>query len=242
MELYTTVNYQHTSNLLTADRWLRELEQHPLIALDFEVAVRYTDTDLAHFQSIVDSPTSTNLERRNAQSKLRATALDHPSHCTVTHLSAAWSETDAYVFVITSPKLLNRIMNWLVTTTVTQVWHNASFDMKYVYHHTGKFPIHLEDSQVLAKCILNHVETYKAKTKLKELAGHKFGDWGISADNFSLSQMHEPHVIRYAATDACATYWLWNSIQSYLASTYSEPTYPDHQIAEAHNLHPEGLV
>ena len=169
MDLSIQVNYEATSNLLEADTWLRNLEKYSIISCDFEVAVRYTDTDLAHFQSIVDSPTSTNLERRNAQSKLRATALDHPSHCTVTHLSAAWSETDAYVFVITSPKLLNRIMNWLVTTTVTQVWHNASFDMKYVYHHTGKFPIHLEDSQVLAKCILNHVETDKARTGLKEL-------------------------------------------------------------------------
>ena len=125
MELSTTVNYQHTSNILTADRWLRELEQHPLIALDFEVAVRYTDTDLAHFQSIVDSLTSTNLERRNAQSKLRATALDHPSHTTITHLSAAWSETDAYVFILDNPCITKRILYWLTHTLTTQVWHNA---------------------------------------------------------------------------------------------------------------------
>ena len=216
MELSIPVNFQSTSNLLTADRWLRELESHPIISCDFETAIRYTPTDLAHFQSIIDSPDSSHLAKRQAQSCLRATALDHPSHTTITHLSVAWSESDAYVFIINSPKLLNRILTWLTTTTVTQIWHNASYDFRQIHYRTGKFPPSFEDTQLLAKCILNHVETYKAKTGLKELAGHKFGDWGISSDNFTLSQQFEPHVLRYAATDACATYWLWNSIQNHL--------------------------
>ena len=216
MELSIPVNFQSTSNLLTADRWLRELESHPIISCDFETAIRYTPTDLAHFQSIIDSPDSSHLAKRQAQSCLRATALDHPSHTTITHLSVAWSESDAYVFIINSTKLLNRILTWLTTTTVKQVWHNFSYDGKLIHHFTGKFPHDVEDTQLLAKCILNHVETYKARTGLKELAGHKFGDWGISADNFTLNQQFDPNVLRYAATDACATYWLWTSIQSYL--------------------------
>ena len=216
MELSIPVNFQSTSNLLEADRWLRELESRPILALDFETAVRYTSTDLAHFQSIIDSSDSSHLAKRQAQACLRATALDHPSHVTITHLSVAWSESDAYVFIINSTKLLNRILTWLTTTTVKQVWHNFSYDGKLIHHFTGKFPHDVEDTQLLAKCILNHVETYKARTGLKELAGHKFGDWGISADNFTLNQQFDPSVLRYAATDACATYWLWTSIQSYL--------------------------
>ena len=219
MELSIPVNFQSTSNLLEADRWLRELESRPILALDFETAVRYTPTDLAHFQSIIDSPDSSHLAKRQAQACLRATALDHPSHVTITHLSVAWSESDAYVFIINSTKLLNRILTWLTTTTVKQVWHNFSYDGKLIHHFTGKFPHDVEDTQLLAKCILNHVETYKARTGLKELAGHKFGDWGISADNFTLNQQFDPNVLRYAATDACATYWLWNSIQTYLHHT-----------------------
>ncbi len=222
MDLSIPVNFQSTSNLLEADRWLRELESHPLIACDFETAIRYTPTDLARFQSIIDSPDSSHLAKRQAQACLRATALDHPSHVTITHLSVAWSESDAYVFIINSTKLLNRILTWLTTTAVKQVWHNFSYDGKLIHHFTGKFPHDVEDSQLLAKCILNHVETYKARTGLKELAGHKFGDWGISSDNFTLSQQFEHHVLRYAATDACATYWLWNSIQNYLKPTLME--------------------
>ena len=103
----------------------------------------------------------------------------------------------------------------------------SSYDFRQIHYRTGKFPLNFEDTQLLAKCILNHVETYKAKAGLKELAGHRYGDWGISADNFSLSQMHEPHVIRYAATDACATYWLWNSIHNYLKEQEDANTFED---------------
>ncbi len=223
MELSTPVNFQFTSNLLTADSWLRELDTHPILALDFETAVRYTPADYASFQSTIDSPLSTHLEKRAAQAKLRATALDHPTHLTITHLSVAWSPSDAYVFVITSTKLLNRILTWLTTSTTTQVWHNFSYDGRIIHYLTGKFPHHVEDTQLLAKTILNHVEVFKAKTSLKELAAHRYGDWAISSDNFSLAQMHEPHVIRYAAIDSCATFWLWTSINSYLETANVSP-------------------
>ena len=87
-----------------------------------------------------------------------------------------------------------------------------SYDFRHLYYHTGKFPTNYEDTQLLAKSIINHVDTFKARTGLKELAGRWYGDWGISSDNFTLDQMYEPHVIRYAAIDACATYQLWNYI------------------------------
>jgi len=41
-----------------------------------------------------------------------------------------------------------------------------------------------------------------------------YGDWGISTDNFNMSQMYDPKVLRYAATDACATFWLWQYINN----------------------------
>lgn len=218
------VNYQVTSNVNEADRWLRFLETQPLIACDFEVAIRYTSDELAYFQSIVDDESQPKLARIDARSKLQATALDHPSHTTLTHLSVAWSESNAYVFILDNVKITRRILYWLTHTEVKQVWHNLSFDARQIHYRTGLFPINYEDSQLAAKCILNHVETYKAKTGLKELAGHMFGDWGISADNFTLAQMYEPHVLKYAATDACACYWLWNSIQTYIKDSNANST------------------
>jgi ribonuclease D len=110
----------------------------------------------------------------------------------------------------------NLLLRFLVSTPIQQIWHNASFDFRHIHYYTNQFPPNYDDSQILAKTLINHVETYKAKTGLKELAGYKYGSWGISADNFSIEQMYEPHVLKYAATDACATFWLWSYLQDYL--------------------------
>ena len=89
-----------------------------------------------------------------------------------------------------------------------------SYDFKHIYYYTKRFPINYEDTQILAKTLINHVNTFKAKTGLKELAGHMYGSWGISSDNFDLSRMYDEHVLKYAAIDSCATLWLWNYINS----------------------------
>lgn len=203
------VNYQYTSNIREANQWLRELSQHPVIACDFEVATRYTPQERDDFQSILDDPASSWISQVTARSSLAATALDHPSHCTITHFQAAWSETDSYVFIITSKSMMRRILTYLTTTPQLQIWHNLSYDAKHIMYHTGKFPINYEDTQILAKTLLNHVEVHKAKTGLKDLAGHWYGSWGISADNFTLDNLFDASLIKYAATDPCATYKLW---------------------------------
>lgn len=206
------VNYRSTSTAYTAKTILQTIKQYDTIACDFEVAIRYTADQLSKWQALIESGTLSKLEALNLRSKINATALDHPSHCTLTHCSIATSPETAYVFILDNSSITKLILNFLTTTTQTQIWHNASYDFRHLYYHTGKFPTNYEDTQLLAKSIINHVDTFKARTGLKELAGRWYGDWGISSDNFTLAQMYEPHVIRYAAIDACATYQLWNYI------------------------------
>lgn len=207
------VNYQSTNNAFTAQKWLANLPS--LFAADFEVANKYTKEERAVFAHTVETSLD-RLERVTAQAKLDSNQLGHPSHNELTHLSIAWSESDAYVLIIDNRSMLHVVLNFLTRTTSTQVWHNLSYDGKYIQYLTGKFPINYEDTQILAKTILNHVDTYKANTGLKQLAGHKYGGWGISSDNFTKEQMYDNHVLLYAATDACATYWLWTQIQANL--------------------------
>jgi len=100
----------------------------------------------------------------------------------------------------------------------------ASFDFKHIHYYTGRMPLNYEDTQIRAKCLINHVDTWKANTGLKQLAGHIYGDWGISSDNFTIDQMHEDHVIKYACIDACATYWLYNAISRKVSNVLSSNT------------------
>ena len=211
------VTYEAVTSLYRANQILQSLDV-PLIACDFETAITLTASERAELEALLltDIP---KLERIRINAQLSATALDHPSYSTITHFQLAHSDNFAYVFIINSPQMLKRITTWLVTTSIKQVWHNASYDFQRLYYYTNKFPLNYEDTALLAKCILNHVNTNLATVGLKELAGKWYGAWSVSPDNFDLSQQYDDKLLLYSATDACATYKLWHSIQSHLDST-----------------------
>jgi hypothetical protein len=131
-------------------------------------------------------------------------------------MSLAYSETEAYVFIFDNQEIQDTVLDWVVTTPIKQVWHNLCFDGKHILHNTGKLPTDYEDSQILAKTLLNHVDNSKSATGLKHLMGYKFGAWAVSSDNFTLVNMYSPELIHYAATDAVSTLCLWNEITSFL--------------------------
>ena len=140
------------------------------------------------------------------------TGLGHPSKETITHLALATSPNEAIVFIVDNPIMEKLLLNWLITTEIKQVWHNLSYDGKFIFHRTGMLPKDYEDTQLLAKTLLNHVDVFKANSGLKELAGHAYGTWAIAPDHFGIEKMRDEKVLKYAATDACATYYLWNQI------------------------------
>jgi DNA polymerase I-like protein with 3'-5' exonuclease and polymerase domains len=213
MSKIISVSYKSTSNAYTASRWLSSLP--PLIACDFETAVKYTPQELALFREELE----TNPPKERAiylQAALKADGLSHPSHTTLTHFSCATSEDTAFVLILDSMTMIRYLLNFLVTTPIKQIWHNASFDLRHIHYHTHKFPIDFEDTQLLTKSLLNHVETYQSSAKLKELVGFKYGPWGISSDNFDRAHRYDEEVLKYAATDAAATYYLWQHLQNHI--------------------------
>lgn len=212
-----SITYKATDEYNTAKQWFEDIDKnYSIVGVDFEAAVRYSDEEIAEAKSELELTNPEFYKRLELQQIINATALSHPSKAFPTHLSIGLSETEAKVVIIHTYELLYLVMDWLTTTEVTQIWHNASFDFKHIYHHTQKFPKNYEDTQILAKTVLNHVEVYKAKTGLKELMSEEYGAWATSKDNFTVSEMYEPYMLKYAATDGCAVVCLWNRVNSYL--------------------------
>jgi hypothetical protein len=209
------VTYEKTNDAQQARVWLNSLPD--LIAADFETAVRYTSQELEEAKANLENPHIPKKDAIYYKAMLKATALGHPSHCTITHCSIAWTKENAYVFIIDNQDIADVVLDFLVETEKTQVWHNYSYDGRFLRYYAGKDAKNVEDTQIFAKTLLNHVDVLKARTGLKELAGDDYGAWGITADNFVLSQQYEEHVIKYAAIDACATYKLWQDINKYTA-------------------------
>lgn len=213
MQFVESINYTYSSNLYTIMSTLNNLPD--LIACDFETASKWTDAEkeeMKQFLSEYDEDIDRE-EKRQIRQFIESDGLSHPSLTYVTHLSIAWSPTDAFVAVLPTDLHRQRVLRWLATTDRKQIWHNLSFDGKHILYHTGGFPKNYEDTEVLAKTILNHVNTFEAKTGLKHLMGYKYGDWAVSADHFNLDSIFDETLIKYAGIDACATYALWLEMQ-----------------------------
>ena len=142
-----------------------------------------------------------------------ATGLGHPSQEGLTHLSLATSPTEGFVLIFDQRNMEKIVLKWLVETPIKQLWHNFTFDGKHIWFRKGKLPKDFDDTQQLAKSLLNHVDVWKANTGLKDLMGWRYGKWSIAADNFGYEKMKDPDVIKYAAIDAMATFQLWLDIQ-----------------------------
>lgn len=209
------VLYQSTNDPETAKAWLDSLPE--VFSADFETAVRHSEEEIEEAKKQMVNPELSRKEQIAYQAIAKSSALGHPSHCTITHCSIAVSEKDAYVFIIDDQPIADVVLDFLVQTDKTQVWHNYAYDGRFLMYYAGKSAKNVEDTQIFAKTLVNHVEVFKAATGLKDLAGHWYGDWGISADNFNLSQQYEEHVLKYAAIDACATYKLWTYLNEFVS-------------------------
>jgi DNA polymerase I-like protein with 3'-5' exonuclease and polymerase domains len=210
-----TLNIEHTDDPTIALQWLQAMPD--LVACDFETSSIYTPEEQIEFKAQLKeadlNPDANHDLVIDLRKKLNNSGLSHPSQAIITHFSIATSATDAKVIIFATDTVEKTVLDWLTTTQVKQVWHNLSFDGKLIHHRTGKFPQNFEDTQQLAKALINHVDVYKAKVGLKDLMSYRYGLWGISADNFNFTQAYDPHVIEYSGIDACATYQLWVDLQ-----------------------------
>lgn len=210
MEYPIKVNYQYTNNMYRAKQWLDNLPD--LFAADFEVSSKYSLEEKEVFKYRLDNNNLSFEERRLLLQKLSSNGLSHPSLTVITHLSVGWSDRDSYVIICDNNQIRKLVYNFLITTPKTQIWHNCCFDFKHISYNTGKLPINYIDTQLLAKSILNDANSFRDKTSLKDLMAYAYGDWAISKENFTLEEMWDENMIRYAATDSPATYKLYQDI------------------------------
>ena len=204
------VNYEYTNNLYKAKKWLQGLPD--LFAADFEVASKFTAKEKEHIKHKLNNYHLKDESKRILLQQLTSNGLSHPSLTVITHLSVGWSDRDSYVIVCDSPTIRNLVYQFLTTTPKQQLWHNAVFDFKHIFYHTGVLPSNYIDTQLLAKSILNDADSFKDRTGLKELMAYAYADWAISKEDFTLEEMWSESMIKYAATDSCACMLLYDDI------------------------------
>ena len=206
------VHYKCAYDLDTTKKFIEEeLHDINLIACDFEIAPRFTAEELERIREEVKEEIDWE-KKRQLEQILAATGLSHPSLTRLTHLSVARSKEQAMVFILLDDAVKEYILDFLVTTSKKQIWHNLGFDGKYLIYYRNKLPLDWEDTLLLAKTYMNHAKNYKCEVGLKSLEGHNYGKWALSKDYFNLEEAYTEKMLLYAATDACATYNLYQEI------------------------------
>ena len=213
IETATTVQYVTVTSAMAAAIILQELP--PVVACDFETRSKYTKEQKDDALRIINDPDTPFMDKITNGWIYNSTALHHPSYVTVTHLAIAINDHSAYVFVFNNNAIWKTVLNWLVSTTTHQIWHNATYDLKLIHYYTGLFPKNFDDTRVMAKSLLNHRLDHYCNVKLKSLKGYKYGKWAVAKDVFENVNPLDPDFLLYAATDACATYDLYHDMIAY---------------------------
>ena len=209
MDSPIVVNYEYTNNLYKAKQWLNNLPD--LFAADFEVASKFTKKQKEVLKLRLENCYN-NEKQRILLQQITSDGLSHPSLTVITHLSVGWTDRDSYVIVCDTEQIRELILNFLITTNKLQLWHNSIFDFKHIKYHTNVIPLNYLDTQLLARSILNDADSFKDRTGLKELMSYAYGEWALSKDDFTLEEMWNPNMIKYAATDSPACFKLYSDI------------------------------
>ena len=210
MDTPIVVNYEYTNNLYKAKQWLSNLPD--LFAADFEVASKYTKKQKDLIKHRLDNYKLAFEKERVLLQQLTSDGLSHPSLTVITHLSVGWTDRDSKVIVCDTERIRMLVLDFLISTTKQQLWHNCVFDFKHIFYHTGVLPQDYIDTQLLAKSLLNDADSFKDRTGLKELMSYAYGSWAVAKESFTLEEMWDENMLRYTATDPCACMKLYQYI------------------------------
>jgi len=143
-----------------------------------------------------------------------SSGLSHPSMVRTTHIILGIDKTTTKVFVV-DEALEKLVFNWLVNTEVKVLIHNTLFDLKLVYHRTGKVPKNFEDTQLMAMDVVNDCEDYNRRVSLKVLMGsHYPAKWSIKSEtDYEVSNLKDENFLEYCHYDGVSVMHLYELLE-----------------------------
>ena len=138
--------------------------------------------------------------------------LSYPELIKVTHFVFGISESESVIIICNDTITELKVWNWLSKFKGKLLIHNTLYDLKIMHNRIGVVPEDYEDTQLLAKCLINHALAWKAKVGLKELMADDYDPGWTLIDDYEPEDLKDPRFLRYAAIDGAATFKLWCDI------------------------------
>ena len=211
------VAYKVVSTKWHIEKMLNELSHKEVLSLDTETKGLYSKEERKEAKEYLKQENITINEKRIALQVASNSGLSFPSLISVTHFIFGLSENESVIIICTNPSLEIYIWNWVARYNGLLLIHNTLYDLKIMYNRIRKFPKNYEDTQLLAKCLTNHVNVWKCKVGLKDLMGSYYSpSWQISAEEYEPDNLKDPKFLMYSAIDGAAVIKLWNDMQEHM--------------------------
>lgn len=197
------------------------LASHAVLSFDTECRSVYDKHERAEAKEYLkDLPTSDPLYKQ-ARIVSESSGLSYPSIVNVTHFIFGESRNKSTVIVCTSPDMEMFIWREIAKYNGLLLVHNSLFDLKIMYERVGVLPKNFIDTALKVKCLINHVDIWKAKVGLKELMGEHFDPKWSLMNEYEPEDLKNKAFLNYCAIDGAATYYLYELIQEELAGDQS---------------------
>lgn len=218
------VTYDLATTGFKTNTMLRLLESEPLLAFDTETQAIYSQAEIQEAKSLIkqwkNDPTTqegyTKEDIKLTKQIARVSGLSYPSLVKVTHFIFSCSINHSYIIIPNSYNEEMRIWEWIKNYKGTLIVHNSLFDLKIMYERLKQLPKNYEDTQLIAKTLINDADDFNARTGLKTLMnGYYDPKWAMLDDEgYNPEDLQKKSFLNYCAIDGCSTYYLYQLLQA----------------------------
>lgn len=189
----------------------------PVISFDTETRSIYSQEDVKEAKLLLKNEHEIPYEYKKITNIVsRASGLSYPGIVDVTHFIFGFSKDSSSIFITRNIREELLIWNWLARFRGKVLIHNSLFDLKLMYQRIGKLPLVYEDTQLLAKSLINNAENWKAKVGLKQIMAEYYDPRWALVDDYNIKNLKDEAFLDYCACDGAATFYLWEILQEYM--------------------------
>jgi len=215
---YIDVTYEVYATPWHVQQKLREMNQYPELSFDCETRGVYSKAQRKEAVQFLKKEGTAQEHRQLALLVANNSGLSFPSLVNVTHFIFGISENHSIILIANYPQEEIQIWNWIARYEGMLYIHNTLLDLKLMYHRVRTFPQRYEDTQLLVKSLVNHVNVWKAKVGLKDLMGvYYHPEWALAVD-YEPANLKDPKFLMYGAIDGAGTFKLYRNIEEHIKS------------------------
>lgn len=193
------------------------LKKFDLLSFDTETRSIYNKEERKEAKEYLKEANIYDPYYKQARVVSESSGLSYPSIVRTTHFIFGESKSKSHIVICNTPELEMFMWELVANYTGTFLIHNSLFDLKICFQRLKKLPPKFIDTALIVKCMINHVNIWKAKTGLKELMGSYYDPkWQLYSDDYEPEDFKNHSFINYCAIDGAATVYLWEIIQEEL--------------------------